>query len=147
MALRYTTPHISREIYPSPCLTWEMGGGISHVRHGGWYISEALYHLCLHRNATSITTKLTIYFGKAVNWCCVFWNAICWRKTLWKAFILLKIIVRDDWHIFFLVTPIGDPNFFFGDPKGLIGDPQNPVIGDPRWWWVTPQKLKKSNFD
>ena len=56
---------------------------------------------------------------------------------------------------FFLVTPIGDPNFFFGDPKGLIGDPQNRVFGDPKiqllpfYWWPPAligdsQKLKKS---
>ena len=55
------------------------------------------------------------------------------------------------------MTPIGDPNFFFGDPQGLIGDPQNrvfgdpkvligdpqnPIIGDPRRWLVTPKNWK-----
>ena len=39
----------------------------------------------------------------------------------------------------FLVTPIGDPNFFFGDPKGLIGDPQNRVFGDPKVLIGDPQ--------
>ena len=35
------------------------------------------------------------------------------------------------------------PHFFFGDPKGLIGDPQNRIIGDPKGVIGDPKNVKK----
>ena len=47
-------------------------------------------------------------------------------------------------HVFFFGDPHWWPQLFFGDPKGLIGDPQNRVFGDPKVLIGDPPKLKNS---